>query len=139
MKRLLLLLPVLFLLLASCEVTVIEEPVPVVHDVRDHFLGYYDVEEYDVTSGSYTEYTFDVSKSLNDPYTIFIGNFYGVGIEVVAEVDGYDVYIPEQTVDGFHIEGDGYLEGNELILNYSVHDHLDSHSHVHYYEVSAFK
>lgn len=122
----------------SCEVIVVEEPVPV-RDVRDHYLGFYDVEEYNKTDGTYSEYSFNIVKSANDPYTIFIRNFYGVGIEVVADVEGFDVFIPDQVVNGYHIAGSGFLDGNELILNFSMDDHLNSHSHVHYYEVVAWR
>lgn len=137
MKRLLFILPV-FVLMMSCEVIVVEEPIPA-HDVRDHYLGFYDVEEYNKTSGTYSEYSFNIVKSVNYPHTIFIRNFYGVGIEVVAEVEGFDLYIPEQEVNGYHIEGNGFLDDNELILNFSLHDHLNSHSHEHYYEVVAWR
>ncbi len=137
MKRLYLILPV-FVLLMSCEVIVVEEPVPV-HDVRDHYLGIYDVEEYNKTDGTYSEYSFNIVKSTSDAYTIFIRNFYGVGIEVIAEVEGFDIFIPEQVVNGFHIAGDGFLDGNELILNFSLDDHLNSYSHVHYYEIVAWR
>lgn len=137
MKRLLFILPV-FVLMMSCEVIVVEEPIPA-HDVRDHYLGFYDVEEYNKTNGTYSEYSFNIVKSVNYPHTIFIRNFYGVGIEVVADVEGFDLYIPEQEVNGYHIEGNGFLDGNELILNFSLHDHLNSHSHEHYYEVVAWR
>ncbi|MEP2772004.1 MAG: hypothetical protein ABJH05_07630 [Fulvivirga sp.] len=137
MKRLLLVFPV-FVLMASCEVIVVEEPVPT-HDMRNHYIGFYDVEEYDKTDGTYSEYSFNIVKSANYPYTIFIRNFYGVGLEVMAEIEGYDLYIPEQVVNGYHIEGNGFLDGNELVLNFSMHDHLNSHSHLHYYEVVAWR
>lgn len=137
MKRLLLILPV-FVLMMSCEVIVVEEPVPV-HDVRDHYLGFYNVEEYNKTDGTYSEYSFNIVKSANNPYTIFIRNFYGIGIEVIAEVEGYDIFIPEQVVNGYHIEGNGFLDGRELVLNFSMHDHLNSYSHVHYYEIVAWR
>jgi len=138
MKKLLLLLPFIFVMVVSCDVVVVEEPVPA-HDVRDHYIGYYDVEEYNETSGTYTEYTFNIVKPADYSNTIFIRNFYGVGIEVIADVEGYDVYIPEQVVDGFHIEGNGFLDGRELVLNFSVHDHLNSYSHTNYYEIVAWK
>ncbi|MTI22311.1 hypothetical protein E1176_14865 [Fulvivirga sp. RKSG066] len=138
MKKLIPIAPFLFLILMSCEVTVVEEPIPL-HDSRNFFVGYYDVEEYDKTSGSYSEYSFNIVKSARYPHTIFIRNFYGVGIEVVAEVSGYDIYIPEQDVDGFHIEGSGFIDGRELVLDYAVHDHLDSYSPTRYYEVVAWR
>ncbi|MDX1628870.1 MAG: hypothetical protein R3345_09235 [Fulvivirga sp.] len=139
MKRLLLILPMLTVAMFACNVYV-EEPVPViVHDDRDHVTGYYHVEEYNVTTGGYAEYDVSVAKSAHDLFTIYIDNFYGVGISVVAEVEGLNVYIPEQQVDGYHIAGDGYVDGNVLVLDYSVHDHLDAHSHVMYYEFNGYR
>lgn len=140
MKKLLL-LPLILLLMVSCDVVIVEEPVPVVvhTDYRDAFIGFYEVEEYDQTSGAYAEYTFSIAKSGYDAFTIYIDNFYGVGISVIAEVDGNDVFIPEQEIEGFHIEGSGYLDGNELVLNYTVHDHLDGHHGAHAYEAIGWR
>lgn len=138
MKKLLLISPFFFLLLMSCEVVIVEEPVPVIHDARDHFVGFYSVEEYNVTRNIYAEYTFDIVKSSRYVDGVFIRNFYGTGIEVYAEVIGRDIFIPDQEVDGFHIEGSGYINGRELILDYTVHDHLSHNARVQYFETVAW-
>lgn len=140
MKKLFLQSPFAFLLLVSCEVIVIEEPVPVVvHDDRNHFVGFYSVEEYNVTRDSYAEYTFDIVKSSRFLDGVYIRNFYGTGIELFAEVIGNDIFIPDQEVDGFHIEGSGYINGRELILDYTIHDHYNPYSRVQYFETIAWR
>lgn len=140
MKQLLL-LPLLAIAFSACEITVVEDPVPViiVEDNRDRFLGYFDAEEYSKTARVYTYYTIRVVKSSRNNNVVFIRNFYGLDIEVLAEVHGNDIFIPEQDVEGYHIEGDGYLDRGELILYYSVFDHLDPHAHTDFCETVAFR
>jgi len=136
MKRLFLIAPLLILLFASCEVY-IEEPV-IIHDDRDHFTGPYLVEEYDLSSNVYTEYNINIVKSGRYRNSVWIENFFGVGIDVLADVRGYDIFIPDQEVNGYRIDGSGYLENGELILNYRVYDQLNSHGHAHLYEAVAW-
>lgn len=140
MKQLLL-LPLLAIVFSACEITVIEDPNPVIiiDDNRDRFTGYFDAEEYSKTQHVYTYFTIRVVKSSRNNNVIFIRNFYGLGIEVLAEVNGNDIYIPEQDVEGYHIEGDGYLERGELILYYSVFDHLDPYAHTDICETVALR
>ncbi|MEQ8475101.1 MAG: hypothetical protein RIB54_02605 [Fulvivirga sp.] len=139
MKQLLL-LPLLAIAFSACEITVVEDPVPVIiNDSRDRFTGFFDAEEYSKTARIYTYYTIRVVKSSGNNNVVFIRNFYGLDIEVFAEVHGNDIFIPEQDVEGYHIEGDGYLDGGELILYYSVFDHLDPHAHTDFCETVAFR
>jgi hypothetical protein len=139
MKRIIL-LSLFLMILSSCEITVLEEPIPIIiEDARDYFTGYFDAEEYSRTSGVYTYYTIRVVKSSRNNNVVFIRNFYGLDIEVLAEVNGRDLYIPEQDVNDYHIEGQGSLYGRELVLNYSVHDHLDPHSNLDICETVALR
>ncbi len=140
MKQLLL-LPLLVIVFSACEITVIEDPNPVivVNDNRDRFTGYFDAEEFSKTQRVFTHFTIRVVKSSRNNNVIYIHNFYGLGIEVLAEVNGNDLYIQEQDIDGYHIEGDGYLDGGDLILYYSVFDHLDPYAHTDICETVAFR
>ena len=127
MKRLALLFSISIILLSSCEVIILEEPIPVIinEDSRDYFVGYFDVEEYSRTTRSYTYYTIRIYKASRNNNLVIIENFYGLGIDVIAEVDGDYLYFIDQDVNDYHIEGEGSLQHNELRLNYSVYDHIN--------------
>lgn len=133
MKRPLLLSAILLLALSSCEVIVVEEPTHVVHvDPRDRFLGVFDIEEYSETFDSYSIYHIDIVAVHGEPLTILLRNFYGAGVDVIADVEGDYLYIPHQEVGGFHIEGQGVISGHKLDMSYSVHDHFAHHDIIDY-------
>ncbi len=140
MKRLLL-LPLVVFLLSSCEITLVEEPAPIiiVEDTRQLFTGYFEAEEYSFPTDSYAFYTIRILKSNRPDNIIFIRNFYGLGIEVLAEVHGNTLFIPEQDVEGYHIVGDGSIVQGELKLNYSVLDLLNPHGFVDDCETFAYR
>ncbi|TRX50637.1 hypothetical protein FNH22_25280 [Fulvivirga sp. M361] len=121
MKKILLLSFSLLIVFTSCEI-IIEEPV-LVYDYRNDFTGYYQVDEYSETFDSYAEYPVRIVKSDAYDESVYLENFYGVGIHVIADVDGTYLYIPGQEVDGYYIEGEGRLDGYEITLTYSVTDY----------------
>lgn len=125
MKKILLLLFILPATLSGCLVVVEEEPV-VVYDYRNDFVGSYSVEEYSETFDTWAEYSIRIVRSAGYPQSVYIRNFYGLGLEIIADVEGRRLYIPEQEVNGYHIEGSGRLVGTELRMDYSVHDHYGS-------------
>ncbi|MBL6445600.1 hypothetical protein JMN32_04725 [Fulvivirga sp. 29W222] len=126
MKKQLLFSVIILLALSSCQLTVIEEPH--VHvDIRDRFLGVFDVEEYSETFDSYSYYHVEIVALHGEPNSVILRNFYGAEIDVIAHIEGNYLYIPNQDVGGFHIEGEGSVSGDRLDLSYSVHDHLAYH------------
>lgn len=126
MKKQLLFSFIILIALSSCQLTVVEEPH--VHiDVRDRFLGVFDVEEYSETFGAYNYYHIDIVALHGEPGSVILRNFYGAGIDVIADVEGNYLYIPSQDVGGFHIEGEGSIAGSRLELSYSVHDLMAYH------------
>lgn len=127
MKKQLLLSAIILLALSSCQLTVVEEPHVVHVDVRDRFLGVFDIEEYSETFDMYNYYHVDIVALHGEPGSVILRNFYGAGIDVIADVEGNHLYIPQQDVGGFHVEGEGSISGNRLELSYYVHDHLAHH------------
>jgi hypothetical protein len=111
--------------LASCDVIVVD-PQPA-YDQRDKFTGNYDIEEYSSTYDEYWEYGLSIYKSGHGT-DVMIDNFYNSGLRVYGNVSGNRVYIPWQTVDGFEIQGEGFLNGSKLTLTYQVRDTYEHHS-----------
>ncbi|UII25320.1 hypothetical protein LVD15_18700 [Fulvivirga maritima] len=134
-KQLLYIIPIA-ILLASCEVVVVEEPV--ISNARDQFLGYYEVDEYSTTFDEYVYYNMDVVRGeYRDE--VFLTNFYGANIDVLAEVNGNSIYIPSQRVDGYYIQGNGRINGNQLVINFNVDDYYDHHVPTNYCELVAYR
>ncbi len=124
MKKLLIFLS-LVTFLASCDVIVVD-PQPA-YDARDKFTGNYDIEEYSSTYDEYWEYGLSIYKS-GYGNEIMLDNFYNSGLRVYGSVTGNRVYIPWQTVNGYELQGDGFLNGNKLTLSYQVRDILERNS-----------
>jgi len=101
----------------SCDVYYVE-PVPA-YDARDQFVGSYDIQEYSSTYNEYWEYGMSIYKSSG---SIVIDNFYNSGLKVYANVNGTHLYIPWQVVDGYELQGDGYVTGGKITINYKVRD-----------------
>jgi hypothetical protein len=120
--------------LSACDVYITEPR----YDQRERFVGYYDVEEYSNTYHEYTYYSIHIYKSNYSDTKIYLDNFYGAEISVVAYVSGSKITIPEQVVDGYEIEGTGWLSGNDLDLTYSVEDHYD-HSYTDFCDTHAWR
>jgi hypothetical protein len=117
MKTLALSLVILFVA-SSCGDVYYVEPAPR-YDARNQFIGYYDVNEYSSTYDEYWQYGLTINKS---QYDLFIDNFYNSNLRVSATVNGNQLYIPWQVVDGYELQGDGYVEGSKIVINYKVRD-----------------
>jgi hypothetical protein len=110
----------LIIALSSCDVVYVEE---IIVDDRDFFTGRFNVEEYSETLDQTTLYDLRVLKEGDiRSNIIFLDNFYGVGIEVFAEVYGGDLRIPRQIVNDYRIQGVGHIDRGDLIMTYSVED-----------------
>lgn len=110
----------LIIALSSCDVVYVEE---VIVDDREFFTGRYNVEEYSETLNQTTSYNLRVLKEGNSrSNVVFLDNFYGVGIEVFAEVYGGELRIPRQIVNDYRIQGVGHIDRGDLVMTYSVED-----------------
>jgi len=113
------LIPVFAILLiaTSCETYYVEPVVP--YDPRDRFVGSYSLNEYSSTYDEYWEYGVSISKS---QYDLVIDNFYNSNLRVRAHVNGNQLYIPWQTANGYELQGDGFVEGRKITINYKIRD-----------------
>lgn len=104
--------------ISSCEVLIVEE---YPYDVRDNFIGRFEAEEYSETFDQFTFYDVRILRDSdrNSP-VIYLRNFYGLDIEVFAEVYGDKLTIPTQRIDDFIIQGTGRLDYEDIVLTYSV-------------------
>lgn len=118
MKKLLVLIG-LALLAASCDIDIVEPQ----YDPASRVTGRYWVEEYSRTFDMYTE--FEIRVYQNGYGNVVITNFYGVDIDVNAQVRGNTIYIPYQVRDGYEIEGSATFSYGELRFNYTVRDTYD--------------
>lgn len=111
--------PALILLLAiafaACEKTEI--------DNRRQFRGTWDVEEYSHKLG-YSYYQARISLEEFSEERILIENFYGAGLEVTAIVTGSKMFIPQQTIGIFEVDGYGAFSDNYITMSYVVHTTL---------------
>lgn len=119
MKKILLLLPVF--LFFGCEIYIIEEPVP--WDDRDAFVGTFSVNDYSETLDEHFAYQVVISKVCCNSNQVWIHNFYGVDIDVLAEVRGNRITVSRQFIEDYEVEGTGRLEYDQLIMTYVVRDH----------------
>jgi hypothetical protein len=110
------------MLLTSCDLYMVEEPYR--HDYRDDIVGHYHLDEYSETYHEYTYYAVTITEGYGRR-EINIRNFYGLGRDVTAYVDGHTITIPFQVINGYEIEGDGQLIYDKLDLHYSVTDRYD--------------
>lgn len=135
MKKKLLGLSLLLLLMSSCDVVYVEEPI----DARNLFTGRFEVEEYSETLDQTTIYNMRVSKE-NNVYSnlIFLENFYAADIDVFAEVYGDEIKIPRQKTNGYIIQGVGHLEYGDIVMTYSVED-LYSNGFVDFCNTVAYR
>lgn len=109
----------LVFVLSACEIHIDERPN---FDDRNKLVGNYRIEEYSDTFGEITEYSISIGKSRIDNKAIYISNFYGVGIEVKAEVRGNRIIIPYQVINGYEIDGEGWYDYGEIEFDYVVTD-----------------
>jgi hypothetical protein len=111
---------ILSLTLTSCYID--NEPN---YDPATRVTGTYWVEEYSHTFDEYTEYQIRIYQ--RGYGNVVITNFYGVSIDVYAEVRGNTLYIPFQVRDGYEIEGRAAVIGGSLDFTYTVRDTYNSH------------
>jgi len=105
-------------LISSCEVLIVEE---YPYDARENFLGRFEAEEYSETFDEFTYYDVRILRDndIGSP-VVYLRNFYGLGLEVVAEVRGDRLTIPTQRIDGYVIQGTGRLDYEDIVFTYSV-------------------
>lgn len=99
-------------------------------EIRAKFLGSYTVSE-SCQSGNYS-FSLSITSSSAGVSNIIINNFYDIGINVSATINGNSVTIPNQTInDGgvaLTISGSGQLSGNILTLTYNISAGTESDS-----------
>jgi hypothetical protein len=117
MKTLISVFTILFIATSCGDIYYVEPVVP--YDPRDQFTGRYNINEYSSTYDEYWEYGISIYKG---SYDIVIDNFYNSNLRVNAHVNGNQLYIPWQVVDGYELQGDGYVEGSKIVINYKVRD-----------------
>jgi hypothetical protein len=117
MKTLVFIASLLFL--ASCDVYVVD-PEPI-YDPRDQFTGAFDLSEYSSTYDESWEYGVSINKTSRGPEVI-IDNFYNSGLRVTGIVEGGHLNIPWQKIDGYEIQGNGFISGDKLTISYYVRD-----------------
>lgn len=120
MKRL---LPfALLLLLASCEIYLLEDPNA--WDDRDLFVGSYEVDEYSQTTELRYAYNMHIRKSCCRSDEVKISNFYGADLTVRAYINNNRITIPLQQTEGYEIEGTGKMVGGRLEMTFFARDIL---------------
>ncbi len=120
MKRSIILLVFAGMLLTACDVYYLDTEQP--YRSRDRITGRHHVDEYSETYNEFIEYSVYISPASN-AYEVYIDNFYGVGITVVASVSYSNITIPWQVVKGYEIEGSGTIHSSrEITFNYRVRD-----------------
>jgi hypothetical protein len=67
------------------------------------------------------EYLVDISRYAPNSDSILLDNFYNIGFgkEVIAVVNGQDIEIPNQVVDGFTISGTGYIQNSANSVSFT--------------------
>ena len=121
MKRVLL-IGIVLISFTGCDVYLVEPRI----DRRDQVIGYYGMEEYSQTYLDYTYYSINITKGGYNSNTIYLNNFYGANISVVATLSYDRITIPSQYVDGYDIEGVGTVYGDHITFSYSVKDRYHS-------------
>jgi hypothetical protein len=125
----------LVLFLSSCVGYYDNEPSS--YEVRERFLGSYDVEEHSDTYHETTYYTMFIVRSYHSNEVILDG-LYAANLQVYATVSNNYISIPFQVVDGFEIEGSGSYSRGRLDLHFTVYDSYADHAR-DYCETVAYK
>lgn len=125
MKKLLaFVLPILFL--ASCELEDTNEFI----DVRDRFVGDWNVQEASSTTGE-SNYTVTISYDESDDTKVMISNFYNLGSSFSASgtlstTNEESLTVENQELDGFYIEGSGVMTSDsQLDFNFTADDGVE--------------
>ncbi len=94
---------------------------------RNQFLGRYEVEEYSHRMlGHREDYEVRIDRDPQWENRVIVHNFYNLGLEVYAEVDGRTLIVPVQVHNFFEVEGEGSLSGSEITLYYTIRSVLES-------------
>jgi hypothetical protein len=117
-----LLIGIALIAFTGCDVYLVEPR----FDRRDQVIGYYEMEEYSQTYNGYTYYGLNITKDGYNSNTIYLNNFYGANISVVAHLSYDRITIPNQYVNGYDIEGVGTVYANRISFRYSVKDRYRS-------------
>jgi hypothetical protein len=117
-----LLIGIALIAFTGCDVYLVEPRI----DIRDQVIGYYEMEEYSQTYNEYTFYGLNITKGGYNSNTIYLNNFYGANISVVAHLSYDRITIPNQYVNGYDIEGVGTVYANRISFSYSVKDRYHS-------------
>jgi hypothetical protein len=107
------------------------------YDERDRIVGRYEVEEYSTTYDDHLYYDMYLSKDRSSRSLIYLDDFYLENLRVYADLDDDYISIPFQIVDGYEIEGSGYLYHGDLHLNYKVRDRYEN-AYPEYFETVAY-
>jgi len=134
MKTRLVLLSLIVVLLASCDVIVVESR----YDERDRVTGSYRIEEYSQTYNMYSNFRFSIRPAGYGQQDVLIDNFYNADITVRGEVSANKIYIPLQLVDGYEIEGVGTIYSNQIEWSYQVRDTYERYQPVDFCEATAW-
>jgi hypothetical protein len=76
-----------------------------------------------------TTYEVNISSDVNNPYQIYLENFYNLGFSNTASatISGDVISISTQTIDGYQISGSGTINSqNSLSFEYTAYDGADT-------------
>ncbi len=90
-------------------------------DMRSRFIGRYEVTEHSLeTFSPRDDYEVKIRKDMATEDFVVISNFYNLNIDVLAQVDGNNLLVVEQTHSVLVFEGSGRLSGNVIVMDYTV-------------------
>lgn len=89
-------------------------------DPRDNLVGFWSCNENSQIFGSQS-FNVGISKSSTDTTEILMDNFYGLGSEYTAyaKMNGLNLILPSQTVNGYQISGSGTISSNYKTINWA--------------------
>jgi hypothetical protein len=107
----------IIILANSCNV--LDEPNT--EDIINNITGNWNCEE---NSTAFGTQNYDVTISKTSEISVHINGFFIEGLVVYAEVEGYNITIPKQTVDSYEISGTGTISSsyNKINWSYSITD-----------------
>ena len=115
--RIILFFSIVSILFYSCDPNDNDSPLD---DPRDRFIGNWICSETSSENGS-SSFTVTISLKPDNSTQILLSNFYqlGTAAKVYAIVAGTYATIPEQTVSGFSIKGNGTLINNNTRIDWT--------------------
>ena len=106
------------------------------YDPATRIVGSYQVEEYSRPYDEITSYSIRIYRTGYGQ--VVITNFYGVDVDVDAEIRGNTLYIPFQVRKGYEIEGRASIDFDELHFSYSVRDTYEYRAPRNYCDADAW-